>query len=279
VPAVSQGLEAAGFAAARNVVVEYRWARDYGELPDLAEDLVRHNPTVIITDGTPATLAARGASQTIPVVFMIGRDPVELGLVGAINRPDNNLTGFMMFNDLLTTKRVELLHEIVPTATIVGLLFNQHKDLEQQTRRAEDGARAIGLQLRALKASTEAEIDAAFDALVQSGISALIVYPDPFLDSRRDRLVALAARHSIAAAFEWREFAESGALVSYGVNISDVYRRTGGYAGRILQGAKPADLPIEQPTKFELVINLRTAKALGLTIPPTLLARADEVIE
>ncbi len=279
-PALAHGLKEYQYVAGRSIALEYRWAEgDYGRLPALAGELVRHGAAVIVSDGTEATVAVQRATDATPVVFIIGTDPVRVGLVRSLNRPGTNLTGFTMQNNQLVGKRVELLHELLPDARTIALLVNPEKNVERQTREPVAVARTLGLDLAVVQAGTEAGIEAVFARLAETGIRALVVHADPFLDSRREMLVALAMRHRIAASYEWREFAEAGGLMSYGVNIADIYRQAGGYAGRILRGARPAELPVVQQTKYEFVINMKAAGALGIAIPPSIMVRADEVIE
>jgi putative ABC transport system substrate-binding protein len=280
--AVRQGLSEAGYVEGQNLAIEYRFAEGhYDRLLALATDLVGRKVDVIVsTSGTPAALAAKSATSTVPIVFRGGADPVGEGLVASLARPGGNLTGVAFVVDELTPKRLELLSELVPRAGAIALLMNPNNaTAERVIREVQDAARTKGLQLYVLKAGSESEIDTAFAFLVQMHADALVVGADPFLSSRREQFVALASRHAVPAIYAWREFADAGGLISYGSSLTTAYRLVGIYAGKVLKGAKPADLPVEQPTKFELVINLKTAAALGLTVPPSILARADEVIE
>jgi putative ABC transport system substrate-binding protein len=281
VAAFHQGLGETGFVEGQNVAIEYRWAEGrYDRLPALAADLVGRKVNVIIALAAPAASAAKNATSTIPIVFLGGDDPVAAGLVASLARPGGNLTGVSVLTIELMAKRLELLSEIVPQAKVIALLVNPtNAGSERIIGGVQEAARAKGLKVQVLKAGTEEEIDAALATLVELRAGGLIVGADPFLNSRSELLAALARRHAVPAIYSFRDFAASGGLISYGASLASVYRQLGTYVGRILKGARPADLPVEQPTKFELVINLKTAKALGLTVPPPLLARADEVIE
>jgi putative tryptophan/tyrosine transport system substrate-binding protein len=278
-----QGLRDAGYVEGENVAIAYRWADgQYDRLPELVDELVRRKVAVIVVAGTTAAvLAAKAATATIPIVFIAAEDPVKLGLVASFARPGGNVTGVNFFSAELVAKRLELVRELVPGAARVAVLVNpaNASSAKATVRDAEAAARDIGLQVQMFGASTSREIDDAFTALARERPDALIVSPDPFLSNRRVQLVFLTARHGIPAIFTRRDIAEVGGLISYGANNMDAHRQVGVYAGRILKGAKPADLPVVQSTKFELVINAQTARTLGLTVPPTLLARADEVIE
>ena len=278
--AFRQGLKEAGYIEGENVAIEYRWAENQMErLPALAAELVRRQVAVIATAG-PAVFAAKAATTTIPVVFMAAEDPVRLGLVANLARPGGNLTGINFFGGELTAKRLELLRELVPQATRVALLVNPNGPVAESTSRdIEPAARAMGLQIQVLSARTSGEIIAAFDTFVRVRPNGLFIAPDPFFTTRRVQLVQLATRHAVPATYVGREFTDIGGLMSYGASLTDTWRQVGIYAGRILRGAKPADLPVVQSTKFELVINTETARMLGLTVPPSLLSVADEVIE
>ncbi len=279
--AIRQGLKDAGYIEGRHVAIKYSSADGrFDRLPALAAELVADPAAVIVALAPPASLAAKAATATIPIVFATGADPVDLGLVSSLNRPGGNVTGVTFFINTLGAKRLELVRELVPSATIIGFLTNpQNPTSESQTRDVEAAARALGVELMILNASSERDIDAAFASSVQQRANAVIVGADAFFVNRRDELVGLAARHAMPAIYFLREFAVVGGLISYGASITDAYRLTGGYAGRILKGEKPADLPIQQTVKFELAINLKTAKALGITVPLIMQMTADEVIE
>jgi putative tryptophan/tyrosine transport system substrate-binding protein len=279
--AFRQGLNEAGFVEGRNVTIEFRWARyQFDQLPLLATELVHRQVTVIYALASVSAQAAKAATATIPIVFISGDDPVRAGLVASLGRPGGNVTGVSVLAGGLGTKRLGLLRELVPAARVIGLLVNpRNPNTAADAKDVERAAHAIGQQIVVLNASAESEFPAAFAALVQQRVEALVIGADVLFTTHRQQLVALATRHTIPTIYQWREFATAGGLMSYGTNLADAYRQVGVYVGRILNGAKPADLPVVQPTKFELVINLKTAKALGLDVPPTLLARADEVIE
>jgi putative ABC transport system substrate-binding protein len=279
--AFRQGLSEAGYVEGQNLAIEYRWAEGhYDRLPALAADLVDRKVDLIIATSPPGAFAAKSATSTIPIVFRGGADPVGDGLVASLARPGGNLTGVSVLATEVTAKRLELLSELVPGAGVIALLVNPNSpSAERVIQEVQQAARAKGVQLSILKAGTESEIDAAFASLNQLTAGALLVGADPFLSGRREQLVALASRHAIPSIYAWREFAASGGLISYGASLTSAFRLLGTDAGKVLKGAKPADLPVQQPTTFELVINLRTAKALGLTVPQSMLTRADEVIE
>ena len=282
VAAFRQGLKETSFVEGQTVAIEYRFAEGrYDRLPALASDLVRRQVAVITATGnTVSPLAAKGATTTIPIVFVAGSDPVKDGLVASFNRPGGNITGVSIISSALVSKQFELLHELVPQAAVVGILLNpSNPNVGFELSDLQSAAQTMGLQLAVLQASTESGIEAAFATLVQQRAGALLVEPDTFFLDRREQLVSLAARHAIPAVYSNRGYPEVGGLMSYGASITDTYRQTGVYAGRILKGAKPADLPVTQATKFELVINHQTARTLGLAVPASLLSLADEVIK
>jgi putative ABC transport system substrate-binding protein len=281
VAALRQGLAESGYVEGRNVTIEYRWAEgQFDRLPALAADLAQHRVEVIIATGMTSAIAARAAAATIPLVFMAADDPVKFGLVASLSRPGGNATGVNLLTSELTTKRLGLVRELLPAAGTVAVLDNPRSpEAEPQLRDLQAAARTIGQQLRILNASSEREIDTAFATVVNQQDAALLVTNDALFISRLEQLVALAARYAVPTIYDRRAYTVAGGLISYGTDYLDGYRKLGIYASKILNGAKPADLPVEQPTKFELVINVKTAKALGLDVSPMLLARADEVIE
>jgi putative ABC transport system substrate-binding protein len=276
-----QGLQDGGVVEGRNAAIEARWARgELDRLPALAADLVERRAAVIVTQTLPAALAAKAATTTIPVVFVIGEDPVEVGLVHTLNRPGGNVTGLSNFMNLLGAKRLELLAETVPSANALALLVNPNNpNAEPDTRSLQAAAQALGRRIEVLKAANERELEGAFVIIAEQRLGALFVNIDSFFAAHADQLVALAARHRVPASYPLRHFVAAGGLMSYDASFADAFRRAGSYAARILKGDKPADLPVLQPTRFQLAINLNTAKALGLEVPPQLLALADEVIE
>jgi putative ABC transport system substrate-binding protein len=280
VAAFRQGLKEGGYVDGQNVKIEYRWADDrYDRLPGMATDLVRHEVTAIIAN-TPAVRAAQAATKTIPIVFITGADPVAFGLVASLNRPGGNLTGVASLVDEVGPKRLELLHELLPSATIVALLINPtNPRAAVQARETQAAGRALGQEIHVVNATTESEIETAFATFGQLRAAALVFVNDALFNSRLDQLAASAARHAIPAISPWREFVLAGGLMSYGINQPDLYRQAAIYLGRILKGEKPANLPVQQSTKVELIVNLKTAKALGLTVPLSLLGRADEIIQ
>ncbi|MCC6468133.1 MAG: ABC transporter substrate-binding protein [Alphaproteobacteria bacterium] len=280
--AFRQGLSEAGYVEGRNLAIEYRWAQgQYDRLPTLAADLVGRKVDLIMAGSPPGALAAKSATSTIPIVFRHGGDPVGDGLVASLARPGGNLTGVSQLGgEGLTAKRLDLLCELVPRAGVIALLVNpKNSTAEHVIQEVLQAAQAKGVQLPVLKASSETEIEAAFASLVQLHAEALVVAADPFLSNRHDQFVELASRYAVPSIYAWREFAASGGLMSYGASLTAAFRLVGAYAAKILKGARPAEMPVQQPTTFELVINLKTAKALGLTVPESLLALADEVIE
>jgi putative ABC transport system substrate-binding protein len=281
IAAFNRGLNETGYVEGQNVSIEYRLTEGrYDQLPALITELTDRKVDVIAVIGTPTARSAKSTTSTIPIAFVIGDDPVASGLVASLSRPSGNLTGISTLNIELHPKRLELLAELVPRAELIALLVNPTgPQTERIIRQAKETARAMRLQLHVLEASTESEIDRAFATLDQLYVDALVSSSDPFFTSRREQLVARAARSAVPAIYQWREFVEVGGLISYGPSLSTAYRELGVYAGRILKGAMPADLPVQQSVKVEMIVNLKTAKALGLTVPPSILARADEVIE
>jgi putative ABC transport system substrate-binding protein len=279
--AFRRGLEEAGYIEGRNVAIEYAWAAgEYARLAALAADLVRRQVTVIVAQNAPTAFAAKSATSTIPIVFDLGIDPVRSGFVASLNRPGGNITGVSILGAELMGKRLEFLRELLPASTIVGFLANPgNPNIESETKSLQDAARSLGLELRIVQASTPSEIEAAFETLVGLRAGALAVSTDTFFTSHRDQIIALATRHAVPTIYAWRLFPAAGGLMSYGTDIADSYRQLGQYTAKILKGAKPAELPVQQVVRIELVINLKTAKALGLTVPRSVLARADEVIE
>ena len=282
VAAFRQGLAEGGFVEGQNVAIEFRWAGgNYSRLPALAAELVGRRVAVLVgVGGDISARVAKQATTTIPIIFGMGDDPVAAGLVASLNRPGGNMTGFTLLTNDMEPKRLGLLHEIAPAASLVGILLNANfPPAARQLRDLEDAARTIGQRIFVSKASNDAELDAAFASLLKQQVGALLVAADPYFDTRRNRIIAFAARNRLPAIYHFREFAVAGGLVSYGPSITDGYRQAGLYAGRILKGAKPADLPVVRPVKFEFVINLKTAKALGFQFPPSMGMRANEVIE
>ena len=279
--AVRAGLADTGFAEDRNIRIESRWANDhYDRLPSLARELVAQRVAVILTSGVAAGLAAKAATSAIPVVFMIGFDPVQYGLVSSLNRPTGNVTGLAVLTNTLKPKQLQLLHEVVPTAKLVGFLANPtNPGVESDTRVMQSAASTTGQDIVVVNASNDGEIDTAFEALTQQHAQALLIMADPFLNSRPDKIVGLAARYAMPTMYPWREFPKAGGLMSYGTELADALRQVGIYGGKILKGAKPADLPVQQSVKVDFVLNLKTARTLGLTVPTALLTTADEVIE
>jgi putative ABC transport system substrate-binding protein len=281
VSAFRRGLSEMGYEEGRNVTIEYRYADNhYDRLSELAADLVRHPVNLIVAAGDNPALAAKAATPTIPIVFAAAGDPVQLGVVANLNRPGGNVTGVSFFSSAITSKRLGLLHELAPAARSVSLLANpSNVSVEAEAREAQAAAHELGCELLVVKAANATDIDTAFATILQRGVSAVLVAGDALFINRRDQIISLAARYAVPAIYNLREYTQAGGLMSYGADILDIYRLAGVYVGRILRGVKPTDLPIMLPTKFPLVINLRTAKTLRLTIPPALLAIADEVIE
>jgi putative ABC transport system substrate-binding protein len=280
IAAFRQGLAEAGYVDGQNVTIDYRWAEgQFNRLPALAAELVARRPAILVAGGGDVSaVAAKAATTTVPIVFTIGADPVGSGLVSNLSRPSGNLTGVTFFTITLGPKRLELLRELLPKAGKIAMLVNP-KSLNPDAKEVQEAAHALGQSVHVLEAASEGDVDMAFRSLAQERDDALIVVSNPLFTSRREQIVALANYHRVPAIYPLREYVASGGLVSYGASIKDAYRQSGVYAGRLLKGAKPSDLPVLQPTKFELVVNLKTAKALGLDVPATVLARADEVIE
>jgi len=282
VAAFHRGLNDTGFVEGRNVAIEYQWAQgQYDRLPALAADLVRRQVAVIAaTGGIPSALAAKAATSTIPIVFVAGSDPIKFGVVTSLSRPESNLTGLTAFTSELVPKRLELLHQVVQKADTIALLVNPTNAVTEIVQRdVQEAARSLGLQLNVVHASAEPDLDKVFATLGQLRTGALVIGTDTFFDGQSERLAALAVHHALPTIYQTREFAAAGGLMSYGGSLPDAYRKAGVYTGRVLKGEKPADLPVMQSTKVELIINLKTAKALGIEIPAALLATADEVIE
>jgi putative ABC transport system substrate-binding protein len=276
------GLRTTGYVDGQNVVIEYRWAEgEYSRLPGLAADLVRRGVAVLVaTGGEPSALAAKAATSTIPIVFTIGGDPVKVGLVGSLSRPGGNATGVSLLTSLAETKRLSLLNTVVPAAAVFGVLINpNYQEAEAQSQELQEAGRAIGRPIQIVHAGNDQELEVAYTTLAQRRAAALLVAADPFFMTRRDRIIALAAQLKLPAIYEFREFAEAGGLMSYGIRLKDGYHQAGVYTGQVLKGAKPADLPVQQSTKFEFVINLKTAKTLGVKFSENVLSLADDVIE
>jgi len=276
------GLSETGYIVGQNVAIEYRWADGQNDqMPAIVADLIRQKVSVIAATSTPAAIAAKRADTAIPIIFETGSDPIRLGLIPSLNRPGGNVTGVTNLNFEIAPKRLQLLHELVPTASVIALLTNPANPAlaETATKEVQAAARALGLELHVLNASTDDEIDGGFAKLIEMRAGGLVIAPDTFFNSRIERLAALAFHHSVPTIYEWREFAVAGGLVSYGSAIADSYRLAGNYVGRVLKGDKTADLPVQQVTRFEMFINLKTAKALGISVPNTLIGRADELIE
>jgi putative ABC transport system substrate-binding protein len=277
-----KGLSEAGYVVGQNVMIEYRWAEGQNDrLPAMVTDLLHRHVAVLAATSTPAAIAAKAANTAIPIIFETGSDPIRLGLIPSLNRPGGNVTGVTNLNFEIAPKRLQLLHELVPSISVMALLTNPANPAlaETATKEVQAAARTLGLELHVLNASSEHDIDGAFARLVQIRAGGLVIGPDTFFNSRVEQLAALALQHSVPAIYEWREFAAAGGLVSYGPAITDSYRLAGNYVGRVLKGDKPADLPVQQVSRFEMFVNLKTAKALGISVPNTLIGRADEVIE
>jgi len=276
-----KGLSETGYVDGRNVAIEYRWAEDQSDrLPALVADLVHRQVAVIAATSTPAALAAKAATKTIPVVFTTANDPIQLGLVASLNQPGGNVTGVTQTNTEITPKRLQILHELAPTTSVMALLVNPANAVSATNiKELQAAARALGLELHVLNASTERDFDGAFAKLIELRAGGLVIAGDPFFTSRIEQLAALTVRHAVPANYHSRDFAVAGGLLSYGTDVRETYRLAGNYTGRVLKGDKPADLPVQQATKVEMIINLKTAKALGLSVPPALQARADEMIE
>jgi putative ABC transport system substrate-binding protein len=282
IAAFRQGLEQVGFVDGQNVHIEYRWAENqYDRLPSLAADLVHRQPAVIFAaNSTPAAVAAKAATATIPIVFTMGADPVKYALVASLNRPASNATGVIFLTSELAAKQFEFIHELLPNAPVIGVLVNPDNTYAQtDTGKVQEASLALSRKVFILNVNNDADLDAAFLAFVEQRVGVLQIPGDAFFYTRRDRIVALASRHALPTIYAQREFVDIGGLMSYGASLSAANRIAGGYVGRIIKGEKPADLPVQQSTKVELIVNLKTAKALGLDVPPTLIARADEVIE
>jgi len=282
VTAFRQGLSEAGFVEGQNIAIEYRWGLgQYDRMPALAADLVNRRVAVLVgVGGDISALAAKRATSTIPIVFGTGSDPIKAGMVESLSRPGGNATGYSLLTNQMEPKRLSMLHDLMPGAAVIGVLLNPNfPPAARQLQDIEEAARTIGQRLFVSKASNDVELSAAFTSLVQQQVGALLVAADPYFDTRRDQIIAFAKQNRLPAIYQFREYAVAGGLISYGPSITDMYRQAGIYTARILKGAKPADLPVVQPTKFDFVINLKTAKALGLIVPPGLLNAADEVIE
>ncbi len=279
--AYKAGLKDAGYVEGQNVEIDYRWSEgQYARLPALAAELVGKRVAVIAAGGPPAAVAAKAATETIPIVFTVGDDPVKLGLVASLNRPGGNATGINLIDNELEAKRLGLLHEVAPAANTIAVLLNPTSPaFDTQSKNVQAGARASGLEIVILTAASQQDIDQAFTTLDRVKVGALLVGSDPSLGTFREQLVSLAARRSLPTMFAWREIVETGGLMSYSIDFAEAYRQAGVYSGRVLKGEKPGELPVQRPTKFDIAINLKTAKSLGLTVPPTMLALADEVIE